>query len=352
MHLAIMIGGVTFWAACIPGQEAKLPASGSTPTLEHTNSYQPSSTPTPEPTSTATSTPDIGPNRKEMEEARDEGMDVFITRDPGGIDVVVNVVPPEVVEQGEWSWELRGFTREVAGQVQVWRTLQGREAELSQWFDVVSLLEVPGHGTLTIEFDREVMADKRLTEIWLQHPQDWKTVLDIFWGTKETSKVAEPSDYGLIHEKIINREVIPPDIYSFESVVRGAGTSFVLYPDFEPSFNQAENWSGEPGVGFKNTAQAGRPVLFMYIKTWVGDSQEWPGFPFGIRHVGIFGPANVDYFVNQAGQAGVESMIRTDRNPWIYSGKRLSPRVERAYEEINAQDPAHFYFSPLFGPRP
>ncbi len=103
-----------------------------------------------------------------MEKARQEGTDALTTRDPGGIDVIVDVVPPEVVEQGEWSWELGGFSGDAAGQVQVWRNPQARKADLSQWFDVISRLEVPGYGTFTMESVRKATAEKRLTEIWLQ----------------------------------------------------------------------------------------------------------------------------------------------------------------------------------------
>lgn len=350
--LGLIAGGAFLTACGLKDQrieEAKLtPKNTTQPTKTPlpTNTEIPSPTPEPTPTPMGANVLDL------MEKARQEGEETFSLLDPAGIEVVVDVVPQEVVEQGEWSWELRGFTREIEGQLQVWRTLKEREKDLSQWFDVVSLLDVPGYGKVTIEFDREAMAKKGLTEIYLRNPQDWQTVLDIFWGEKETAKIAEPSDYGLIHEKILKRAAVPFEWFSIERLVKNSGVSFLLVPEFDESFNKAEKWRLQTGVvttgvAFKNTAQAGRVVLVMYFASW------YDGRNLESSNLGFYGSANLDWFVNQGGSNYVVEMLREDRNPWrqLPSGKQPY-RTQKAWEAIALQGSDGKWYTKLVGPHP
>src|SRR3990172_11161784 len=212
--------------------------------IEPTNTSRPEHSPTPklEPTLT-----DIHQDQStkvlndKLIEAKNQSIRQISVADPEGFEVVVDVPNNnelyKLLNRGSvmWDWDLRGFTREVDGQLQVWRTLsKAGEDDLGMWLEVVSSLEVPGHGMVTIEFDRNAMAtrgggdpQKTLSEIYLEDPESWRIVLEILWGGRESVAFSEAVDYGTITNIFRKTHKRPgQELFSQERLVKNAGITF------------------------------------------------------------------------------------------------------------------------------
>lgn len=275
----------------------------------------------------------------QMEIARTRGQESFNVIDPFGYEVTGSVVPTEVVEQGEWRWDLRGFTRTIERkgeqQLQVFRTLKAEGGvDRSKWLDVFDMLEAQtntGPITVSVEGDFDALSTvPGFHGAGVAYPENWAIVNDSFWKEENVTDFTElnatinPLDFedsNLPFDEKVSREVL----------VKGAGVSFILQPKHDESFIQdtftdPDNpGSRIVGIAFKQTADFGRAIPQMYLYSYSAISK-------GIKGMDLTGLAYNYYGLGvwadmiRQGKGGLERTLSKYKNqnrfPWEDPGSQ------------------------------
>ena len=248
---------------------------------------------------------------QKMEQARANNEKKIITLDLNGIEVTIDVVPPEVVAQGRWDWNLRGFVKETESGLEVWRTRygpvvkdgSGEYPDLSAWHLVMDVMDLREHGlgVFTIEVaDPELLAQgymipgtareefKDLGDARkpaLKNPrfearEVWVDGMLGLWKDQDTWTTLEVKDYhelqrGTAHSPNFER----PETLG-KGISKHAGVSVIIVEMYDDSFSVAlGNWRVPelPEVAFKLDSQAGRIIIFIFtgdLRKYIKDAQD------------------------------------------------------------------------------
>ena len=284
------------------------PSSTETQTATPTQTSTPTETPMP----TETPIPDIG---QLMDTARRNNVENFIAYDVAGREMTVDVVPLEVQGVGKWDWKYRGFTRQEADGVWVFRTLQAvGPDDRGKWFKVGSELNVPGYGTVTIEYDPVEMASSNgFKNIVLANPELWKAAFDVVWERRREYNKDPKGPKAALVEPLNNYipKTITKDEANFHKDVffPEGGYSIIFRAENDPRFFQAERYDGDAWLTFKVAADAGRVQTEMCPNFTPKAGFDLPGFYVA------WGVGYYEWAVAQNGIDGFIEVAHGDQNP-------------------------------------
>lgn len=291
-----------------------------------------------------------------MNEAINRQRKKFVMLDPDGVEITVDVVPPEVMEQGKWNWDLRSFVKQTERGTEVWRTLYGPVSELgsgeyednSRWLVVIDVLDLreDGFGLLTLEGEPEALSHAYAGKLpvtnlrFIVDKRDrWIAGLQHLWDEQLTWSHKEVKDYNELRAGMEglwrNPEVFRPETPT-ELISRFSGVSFYIPYKFDLSFSKALAGLNinTPRHAFKTDAQAGRLILSIYTgPERVGGTDLTPW------DISLSAVSWMQWVSREVGDYYLDLMV-VDMNPMIASSYGREVGIEAAQEVFFEMSPS------------